>query len=147
LARGIGSAKALGLDADNLYAEQIWVGKDGQNVRRLDSKGRGRTGMITHIKAILREWSCTSDSAPSEAMGVWGYVKHIDSNEKSCRCIYCFVLPGKSSPRPPFSRFARRAVTHAPSLPCKSHQLDALRFIGRQTMDRPRSPKRMYFNL
>jgi hypothetical protein len=37
------------------------------------------------------------------------------------------VLPGGSSPRPPFSRFARRAVTgKAPSLPCKSHQLDAL---------------------
>jgi len=59
LARGIGSAKALGLDPDNLYVEQIWVGKDGQNVRRLDAKGRGRTGIITHkwvhVKAILRE--------------------------------------------------------------------------------------------
>jgi hypothetical protein len=40
------------------------------------------------------------------------------------------VLPGGSSPRPPFSRFARHAVTgKAPSLPCKSHQLDALRSL------------------
>ena len=38
------------------------------------------------------------------------------------------VLLGGSSPRPPFSRFARPAVTgKVPSLPCKSHQLDASR--------------------
>jgi hypothetical protein len=40
------------------------------------------------------------------------------------------VLLGGSSPSPPFSRFARRAVTgKAPSLPCKSYQLDALRSL------------------
>jgi hypothetical protein len=49
---------------------------------------------------------------------------------KDLSVSHVIVLPGGSSPRPPFSRFALRAVTgKAPSLPCKSHQLDALRSL------------------
>jgi hypothetical protein len=51
------------------------------------------------------------------------------------------VLPGGFSPRPQFSRFARRAVTgKALSLRCKSHQLESITFIGRQTNERRLSP-------
>lgn len=61
LTKGIEHAKSLGLNEDNLYIQQIWVGKDGFFRKRLDFKGRGRTGIITHkyihVKAILREKS------------------------------------------------------------------------------------------
>lgn len=51
-------ARKLDLDPSQLYIDQIWVGKDGQMMKELDFKGRGRTGMIEypyiHVKAILK---------------------------------------------------------------------------------------------
>lgn len=58
LLRGIKEAEKLGLDPNNLYLNQIWSGKDGYNVKRLDFKGRGRVGVIEHkwihVRAILK---------------------------------------------------------------------------------------------
>lgn len=61
LERGVNQAADLGLNADDLYIEQIWVGKDGFEPKRIDFKGRGRMGIINHkyvhVKAILRRKS------------------------------------------------------------------------------------------
>lgn len=61
LERGIEQAESLGLNPEELYIEQIWVGKDGFEPKRIDFKGRGRMGIITHkyvhVKAILRRKS------------------------------------------------------------------------------------------
>lgn len=58
LERGKRDSEAMGLDSSGLIVEQIWVGKDGQDEKRLQCKGRGRTGVITspyvHVKAILK---------------------------------------------------------------------------------------------
>lgn len=58
LERGSKDAEKLGLDPESLVVDQIWVGKDGDDPRRLQVKGRGRTGVITshyvHVKAILK---------------------------------------------------------------------------------------------
>uniref|UniRef100_A0A060T5C7 ARAD1C11044p n=1 Tax=Blastobotrys adeninivorans TaxID=409370 RepID=A0A060T5C7_BLAAD len=58
LTRGIKEAQALGLDPDNVYLAQIWVGKDGGNIKRIDFKGRGKMGIIehkwVHVRAILK---------------------------------------------------------------------------------------------
>lgn len=58
LTRGIKEAEKLGLNPDELYLSQIWVGKDGFNVKRLDFKARGKVGIIqhkwVHVRAILK---------------------------------------------------------------------------------------------
>jgi len=58
LTRGSKDAEKLGLDPESLTVAQIWVGKDGEDHKRLQVKGRGRTGIITspfvHVKAILK---------------------------------------------------------------------------------------------
>lgn len=58
LTRGIKEAQGLGLDPDNVYLAQIWVGKDGGNIKRIDFKGRGKMGIIehkwVHVRAILK---------------------------------------------------------------------------------------------
>lgn len=58
LTRGIKEAEKLGLNPDELYLNQIWVGKDGFNIKRLDFKGRGKVGIIehkwVHVRAILK---------------------------------------------------------------------------------------------
>ncbi|CCH59785.1 hypothetical protein TBLA_0B09690 [Henningerozyma blattae CBS 6284] len=63
LEKGIQHGKDLGLKADDLYIAQIWVGSDGKWVKRLDYKGRGRTGIIhhpyVHIRGILKTKSIT----------------------------------------------------------------------------------------
>lgn len=58
LERGKKDAEVMGLASGDLIVDQIWVGKDGQDEKRLQCKGRGRTGVITshyvHVKAILK---------------------------------------------------------------------------------------------
>lgn len=58
LQRASKDAENLGLNPEDLVIEQIWVGKDGNDEKRLQCKGRGRSGIITspfvHVKAILK---------------------------------------------------------------------------------------------
>lgn len=58
LEKGLNDAKQLNLNPDELYLDQIWAGKDGHIIKRVDIKGRGRTGVIEHphihIRAILK---------------------------------------------------------------------------------------------
>lgn len=48
----------LGFKPEDLYIDQVWVGKEPRVLKRVDFKGRGRTGLIehkwVHVKAILR---------------------------------------------------------------------------------------------
>lgn len=61
LERGRKDAITLGLQPERMIVDQIWVGKDGSDRKRMQSKGRGRTGVITHpnvhVKAILKDIS------------------------------------------------------------------------------------------
>lgn len=63
LTRGIEDAKQLGLDPDDLYISQIWTGSDGNWLKRIDIKGRGRSGRIVHpychVRCILKVKSIT----------------------------------------------------------------------------------------
>lgn len=58
LIRGLDEAKALDLNPDDLYINQIWVGKEPYIMKRLHFKGRGRTGLIEHkyihVRVILK---------------------------------------------------------------------------------------------
>lgn len=58
LKRGVEQARALGYNEDGLYIQALWTGSDGNWVKRVDIKGRGRTGIIehpyVHLKAILK---------------------------------------------------------------------------------------------
>lgn len=58
LERGKKDAEALGLAPEDLVVDQIWVGKDGSDPKRLQCKGRGRTGVVVspyvHVKAVLK---------------------------------------------------------------------------------------------
>lgn len=58
LNRGIKDAQKLGMNPDELYLSQIWVGKDGGNYKRLEFKARGRVGVIEHkfihVRAIVK---------------------------------------------------------------------------------------------
>ncbi|ONH67006.1 hypothetical protein BON22_3159 [Cyberlindnera fabianii] len=58
LQEGIKDAPELGLKPEELYISQIWSGSDGWWSRRVDPKGRGRTGIIhhpyIHVRAILK---------------------------------------------------------------------------------------------
>lgn len=55
---GLKDAPQLGLKGDELYISQIWCGSDGMVRKRVDPKGRGRTGIITHpyihVRAVLK---------------------------------------------------------------------------------------------
>jgi ribosomal protein L22 len=55
---GLKDAEQLGLDPKDLYISQIWCGSDGMWRKRVDPKGRGRTGIIhhpyIHVRAILK---------------------------------------------------------------------------------------------
>lgn len=59
LERGRDDAIKLGMNPETMHIDQIWVGKDGNDFRRIQFKGRGRTGVITHpyvhVKAILKD--------------------------------------------------------------------------------------------
>lgn len=61
LERGRSDAIKLGIAPESLLVSQIWVGKEPEIRRRLDFKGRGRTGIIehpyVHVKAILQDKS------------------------------------------------------------------------------------------
>lgn len=61
LERASKDAVKLGMKPEELVLDQIWVGKDGGDQKRLQCKGRGRTGVITspyvHVKAILKPQS------------------------------------------------------------------------------------------
>ncbi|ANB11742.1 mitochondrial 54S ribosomal protein YmL22 [Sugiyamaella lignohabitans] len=74
LTRGLQQAKDLKLDPNELYVEQIWVGKDGTNIKRLEFKGRGRVGTITHkwvhVKAILRHVSYREEKTAAKVAKV-----------------------------------------------------------------------------
>lgn len=63
LEQGLKDAKTMGLDANDLYISQIWTGSDGSWMKRVDIKGRGRMGIITHryihVKCVLKSKSVT----------------------------------------------------------------------------------------
>lgn len=58
LEKGVEHAKQLKLNPEDLYISQIWVGKEPYLMKRVDFKGRGRSGIMEHphihIKAILQ---------------------------------------------------------------------------------------------
>lgn len=54
LERGVRDAAAMNYDADKLYVDQLWVHTDGQWVRRVEWKGRGRMGILTHRYVSVR---------------------------------------------------------------------------------------------
>lgn len=58
LKRGLAQAREIGMDEDKVFIQALWVGSDGNWQKRLDPKGRGRTGIITHpwvhLKVILK---------------------------------------------------------------------------------------------
>lgn len=58
LEKGLEDAKQLNLNPNELYLDQIWAGKDGEIMKRVDIKGRGKNGIIEHpyihIRAILK---------------------------------------------------------------------------------------------
>lgn len=58
LKRGLEQAKQLGVTPDELYVQSLWAGSDGDWRKRVDTKGRGRHGVIEHpyihLKVILR---------------------------------------------------------------------------------------------
>ncbi|KAF5093224.1 hypothetical protein D0Z00_004173 [Geotrichum galactomycetum] len=58
LLRGLDEAKRLDLNPNDLYINQIWVGKEPFTQKRLDCKGRGKTGLIEHknihVRVILK---------------------------------------------------------------------------------------------
>lgn len=60
---GLQNCGKLGLDPNNLYISQIWTGSDGSWMKRVDIKGRGRLGIITHryihVKCILKDKNVT----------------------------------------------------------------------------------------
>lgn len=61
LERGRQDAIKLGLEPESLVVDQIWVGKDGDDLKRLHARGRGRSGIIkhtyVHVKAVLKHKS------------------------------------------------------------------------------------------
>lgn len=71
LEQGIKDAKTMGLDANDLYISQIWTGSDGSWMKRVDIKGRGRMGIISHryihVKCILKSKSITLKRLEHEA--------------------------------------------------------------------------------
>lgn len=58
LRRGLKDAEKFGYNSSNLYISQIWTGSDGYWSKRMEAKGRGRSGVITHryihIRCILK---------------------------------------------------------------------------------------------
>jgi ribosomal protein L22 len=58
LKTGLEQAQKLGYNEDGLYIHALWTGSDGEWRKRLDAKGRGRTGIIEHpyihLKAVLK---------------------------------------------------------------------------------------------
>lgn len=58
LSDSLKTAHELKLNPEELYISQIWSGSDGTWVKRVDPKGRGRSGVIhhpyIHIRAILK---------------------------------------------------------------------------------------------
>lgn len=58
LTRGMEEAKRLELNPDELYINQIWVGKEPFIQKRIHFKGRGRMGIIEHkyihVRVILK---------------------------------------------------------------------------------------------
>lgn len=67
LERGRADAVKLGMDPSELYISQIWVGKDGEDDKRVQAKGRGRAGVVTHpyvhVKAIIKNQSVKEAAA------------------------------------------------------------------------------------
>lgn len=63
LDRGYNECSKLNLRPEDLYIAQIWTGSDGDWIKRLDIKGRGRHGIIRHryihIKCILKSKNVT----------------------------------------------------------------------------------------
>ncbi|KAI0465392.1 hypothetical protein LJB42_000625 [Komagataella kurtzmanii] len=58
LERGLKDAETLGYNPEELYISEAWVGSDSHKSKRVECKGRGRTGIITHrhvnVKFVLR---------------------------------------------------------------------------------------------
>lgn len=54
LQRGVKDAEAMNYDVNKLYVDQLWVHTDGQWVRRVEWKGRGRMGVLTHRYVSIR---------------------------------------------------------------------------------------------
>lgn len=58
LRKGLKDSEKLGYNPNKLFISQFWSGSDGHWQKRVEPKGRGRTGIITHrsihIRCILR---------------------------------------------------------------------------------------------
>lgn len=54
LQRGVTDAERMNYDVNKLYVDQLWVHTDGQWVRRVEWKGRGRMGVLTHRYVSIR---------------------------------------------------------------------------------------------
>ncbi|KAG7193947.1 54S ribosomal protein L22, mitochondrial [Scheffersomyces spartinae] len=58
LKQGVSQATELGYNPEGMFIQAIWTGSDGNWVKRLDFKGRGRIGLIKHtyihVKCILK---------------------------------------------------------------------------------------------
>lgn len=71
LQRGVEDAEKLKLDPNDLYISQIWTGSDGNWMRRMEFKGRGRVGILTHpyvhVRCILKSKSVTKKRLEFEA--------------------------------------------------------------------------------
>ncbi|QPG75490.1 hypothetical protein FOA43_002845 [Brettanomyces nanus] len=48
LERGLQDAEKMNYDVNSIYVAESWVHTDGHWARRIECKGRGRTGIITH---------------------------------------------------------------------------------------------------
>ncbi|CAL9738533.1 large ribosomal subunit protein uL22m [Monosporozyma servazzii] len=63
LEQGLKDAQKMNLDCKDLYISRIWTGSDGAWMKRVDIKGRGRMGIITHryihVKCVLKSKSVT----------------------------------------------------------------------------------------
>lgn len=54
LERGLEDAKTMNYDPNSLYVAESWVHTDGSWVKRVDCKGRGRSGIIRHRWVSVR---------------------------------------------------------------------------------------------
>lgn len=54
LQRGLDDAQRMNYNVDKLYLDQLWVHTDGAWQRRIEWKGRGRMGILTHRYVCVR---------------------------------------------------------------------------------------------
>ncbi|GMG18286.1 unnamed protein product [[Candida] boidinii] len=54
LEKGLEDAKLMNYNPNDIYISESWVCTDGRWQRRVECKGRGRTGIITHRYVNVR---------------------------------------------------------------------------------------------